>query len=206
MGGFLPRDGPPLPAGATPWLLPKLAATVSGDGGEIVVPSFLEGPLWIEAELAIVIGKQVRAASEQEAREAIFGFTVFDDVSAPEFLFEHVDSPKLTATSDVFRAKSIDGFASMGPWIRTDLTPEHVAEGLRIATRVNGVERASGSTRDHKFPVTTWVTHASRYRRLEPGDVIALGTPQPCVAAPGDEVELEIEGIGVLRSLVVAGL
>lgn len=203
MGGFLTPGAPP-PPDLTPWLLPKLASVVSGDHGVIAVPSHLKERIWIEAELAIVIGREVRSASEDEAAAAILGFTCFNDVSAPEFLFADVRSPKLSPTSDIFRAKSIDTFASMGPWIETELTEDDVRLGLEISTRINGETRAMGNTRNQKFKVNDWVRAASAYVTLFPGDVIALGTPQPCEAQPGDAVEIEIERIGVLHNRVVA--
>ncbi len=205
MGGFRPKDGAPLPPGAVPWLLPKLAAPISGDGGVIVVPPSLAGSIiWVEVELAIVVGRTVRSASSEAARASILGFTCFNDVSAPEFLFDEPRSPKLRPAPDSYRAKSIDTFASMGPWIETAITPEDVSEGLALTTRVNGAVVAEGNTREHKFPVTDWVVAASALTTLEPGDVIALGTPQPAEVVAGDSVELEIEGIGVLRNTVVA--
>jgi 2-keto-4-pentenoate hydratase/2-oxohepta-3-ene-1,7-dioic acid hydratase in catechol pathway len=204
MGGFMPPDGSPLPPGAVPWLLPKLASTTSGDHGVVEVPGYLTRPVWIEAELAIVIGRELRAGSEQEAAAAIFGYTCFDDVSAAEFLFDDIRAPKLKPTSDSFRAKSIDTFSSLGPWIDTSLTPAEIEAGLEITTRVNGERRGGGNTRNQKFSMAAFVQAASRVTTLVPGDVIALGTPQPCEASPGDEVEIEIEGLGVLHNRLVA--
>jgi 2-keto-4-pentenoate hydratase/2-oxohepta-3-ene-1,7-dioic acid hydratase in catechol pathway len=204
MGGFLPADGSPLPPGAEPWLLPKLASTTSGDHGLVVVPAHLTKKLWIEAELALVIGRRVRCASAGEAAGAIFGLTIFNDVSAPEFLFDDIRAPRLKPAFDSFRAKSIDTFSSMGPWIDTALSSSDVQSGLEITTRVNGEVRGGGNTRNHKFSIATWVQVASRYATLFPGDVIALGTPKPCEAGAGDAVEVEIEGLGVLHNQLVA--
>jgi 2-keto-4-pentenoate hydratase/2-oxohepta-3-ene-1,7-dioic acid hydratase in catechol pathway len=202
MGGYRAADGTPPPAGAVPWLVPKLPGVISGDNGEVVVPAFVT-TVWIEVELAIVIGRRVRNATENEARAAIFGFTCFNDVSAPQFLFADVATLAPAAEFDIWRAKSIETFASMGPWVCTDMTEEQVRQGLGLKARVNGVIRAQGNTRDHKFSASTWVMFASRHTTLYPGDVISLGTPQPCEAAPGDAVELEIEGIGTLRNRLV---
>ncbi len=192
MGGFL-KDGTTLPPGTVPWLLPKLASAVSGDKGEIVVPPSIDIAC-AEVELAIVIGKDIHGASLDEARAAIFGFTCFNDVSAPQFLAAH----------DVLRAKSIDTFASMGPWIRTDLSDEQIQAGLALTCRINGVTQAEGNTRKMKFAVGEIVLHASTLMTLHPGDVLSLGTPKACEVVPGDLVELEIEGIGVLHNRVVA--
>jgi 2-keto-4-pentenoate hydratase/2-oxohepta-3-ene-1,7-dioic acid hydratase in catechol pathway len=203
MGGFLPADGTPLAPDAVPWLVPKVTPRVSGDGGQVVVPSFVS-TLWIEVELAIVIGKLARNVTPDEARAAIFGYTCFNDVSAPQFILADVAQRTPSVELDIWRAKSIETFASMGPWIRTDLSEERIQEGLALRTKVNGVTRAQGNTRDHKFLPATWVAFASRYTTLYPGDVISLGTPEPCEASPGDVVELEIEGIGALHNYVVA--
>jgi 2-keto-4-pentenoate hydratase/2-oxohepta-3-ene-1,7-dioic acid hydratase in catechol pathway len=205
MGGFRrANDAPPLP-GALPWLLPKIAAPISGDNGEIVVPrSLADSIIWAEVELAIVIGRTVRSASADDAAAAIFGFTCFNDVSAPEFLFDDPRAPKLKPAPDSYRAKSADTFASMGPWIETALTQADVTGGLALTTRVNDVVAAEGSTREHKYALADWVVAASALTTLEPGDVIALGTPQPVEIVAGDSLELEIEGIGVLRNTVVA--
>jgi 2-keto-4-pentenoate hydratase/2-oxohepta-3-ene-1,7-dioic acid hydratase in catechol pathway len=205
MAGFKPADCTPLPPGSVPWLLPKLAAPISGDHGVITVPSSLEGSIiWAEVELALVIGRTVRSASAAEARDAIFGYTCFNDVSAPQFLFDDPRAPKLRAAPDSYRAKSVDTFASVGPWIETSITPEDVAAGLDLIARVNGEVVVHGSTRNHKFPMTDWVVAASELTTLEPGDLIALGTPKPAEVVPGDAIELEIERIGVLRNTVVA--
>jgi 2-keto-4-pentenoate hydratase/2-oxohepta-3-ene-1,7-dioic acid hydratase in catechol pathway len=203
MGGFMPPDGSPLPPGAVPWLLPKLASATSGDHGTIVVPGYLTKPVWIEAELAIVIGRELRSASEQEALDGILGFTCFNDVSAAEFLFDDIRAPKLKPTSDIFRAKSIDTFSSMGPWIDTGLSASTVEAGLEIATRINGELRGGGNTRNQKFAMAAFVQAASAVTTLTPGDVIALGTPKPCEAQAGDAVEIEIEELGVLHNRLV---
>jgi 2-keto-4-pentenoate hydratase/2-oxohepta-3-ene-1,7-dioic acid hydratase in catechol pathway len=204
MGGFMPADGSPLPPGAAPWFFPKLAATTLGDHGEVIVPGYLTKKVWVEAELAIVIGRELRAATEDEAVDAIFGFTCFNDVSAPEYLFEDIRVPKLKPAFDIYRAKSIDTFSSMGPWIDTELSPSAIRDGLEITTRINGQVCGGGNTRNHKFSMAAWVQAASATATLYPGDVIALGTPRACEAEAGDAVEIEIEGLGVLHNQLVA--
>jgi len=195
MGGFMPADGSPLPPGAEPWLTPKAPTWVSGDGAAIVRPKFLTKDLWIEPEIAIVIGRQVRGASRQEARDAILGFTCFNDATASEYL----------PAGDWWRAKSIETFASMGPWVRTDLTEEDILEGLRITCRVNGTQRVDANTSRLKWPVSYVVSFVSQHVTLFPGDVISLGTPQAGIdVQPGDVTECEVEGIGVLHNRIVA--
>jgi len=205
MGGFVPPDGTPLPPGAEPWLFPKLASPIGGDGAVIRVPPFVES-IWVEVELAIVIGKTARNASADEARDAILGYTIFNDATAPQFLFSDLATMTQATPFDIWRAKSLETFAAMGPWIRTDLSEADVAAGLRLTVKLNGELAGEGNTRNHKFPMSTWVRFASEHMTLLPGDVIALGTPCPCAAAPGDSVELEIEGIGTLRNLVASAI
>ncbi|HZS14426.1 MAG TPA: fumarylacetoacetate hydrolase family protein [Candidatus Dormibacteraeota bacterium] len=195
MGGFMPADGSPLPPDAVPWLTPKIPSWVNGDGAELAVPPFLTKDLWVEPELAIVIGREIHRASREEAKEAILGFTCFNDSTASEYL----------PAGDWWRAKSIEGFATMGPWVDTDLTEEDILEGLALRCRVNGQSRCDANTSRLKWPVSYVVSFASQYTTLYPGDVISLGTPQPGIDVhPGDECEIEVEGIGVLHNTVVA--
>jgi 2-keto-4-pentenoate hydratase/2-oxohepta-3-ene-1,7-dioic acid hydratase in catechol pathway len=193
MGGFMPRDGSPLPLGTVPTLLPKVPAWLQGDDAEIEVPRSID-KVWAEVELAIVLGKRIHAVSLEEAQAAIFGYACFNDASAPEFL----------PMQDYWRLKSIDTFASLGPWMRTDLVEERIRAGLRMSTHVNGVLQGEGNTRDLKFQPSEVVRFAAAYSTLYPGDVITLGTPKAVEVLPGDRVELAIEGIGVLRNRIVA--
>jgi 2-keto-4-pentenoate hydratase/2-oxohepta-3-ene-1,7-dioic acid hydratase in catechol pathway len=192
MGGFMPKDGSPLPPGSEPILLPKAPAWLQGDNAEIAIPPSIERT-WAEVELAIVIGKRIHGVSLAEAEAAIFGYACFNDASAPEFL----------AVPDYWRLKSIDTFASLGPWIRTDVTEEQIARGLRLSTHVNGVLKGEGNTRNLKFRPSEVVHFAATYSTLCPGDVITLGTPVPVEVVSGDYVELAVEGIGVLRNRMV---
>jgi 2-keto-4-pentenoate hydratase/2-oxohepta-3-ene-1,7-dioic acid hydratase in catechol pathway len=199
MGGFLPAGADAMPADATPWFIPKGVSSVGGDRHTIVPPAGVEH-FWIEPELAIVIGADVRHASEEQALAAIFGVTCLNDVTAPEFMFDDLAARRRAALLDSFRAKGQDTFAAMGPCIRTDLTQADVSAGLAIVGRINGEIAGEGTTRRQKFPLGRWVSFASQVTTLRRGDVIALGTPAPCDARPGDEVEIEVEGIGALRA------
>ncbi len=113
MGGFV-EPGTTRPPERQPMWLPKATYYASGDGAEIQMPSVLTGPMQMESELAVVVGKPLRKASPAQAHDAIFGWTVFNDLTAPEygeFGFWAV-------------GKSMDGFTSWGPWIRRDLSEE----------------------------------------------------------------------------------
>jgi 2-keto-4-pentenoate hydratase/2-oxohepta-3-ene-1,7-dioic acid hydratase in catechol pathway len=199
IAGFMPPDGSPLPEGTVPILMPKITSTVSGQDGQIVYPSWATAPIVAEGELALVIGKTVHNGSVSEANDAILGYSCFNDVTALEFF-----TPSSIPARDFFRAKSIESFASLGPWIRTDVTPDAIEAGMGIATRVNGEERQHGNTKTYRFSPATIISSLSTYVTFLPGDVISLGTPPPAPEiSPGDLVEVEVDGIGVLRNHVV---
>lgn len=188
-------EGTELP-GEAPFVNPKVTSEVTGDGAEIRVPAYVTRDIWVEPELALVVGGDVYRASREEAAEAILGYTVFNDVTAREFLQPH---------KDYFRAKCNETFASMGPWIETSIAENDVSAGLDVECRVNGRTRVRSNTRALRFAPSEVVSAVSMHTRLRRGDVIALGCPPPPPRAqPGDEVELEIEGIGVLHNTVVA--
>ncbi len=193
MGGFL-EPGTERGADAQPMWLPKACNYVTGDGGEIQVPGILRGPVVIESELAVVVGRPLRKASLAEAGGAIFGWSVFNDVTAPEY----------GASGFWAVGKSIDGFASWGPWIRRDLTERRVLEGLAITATVNGEQVQSGNTAHYRFTPSEVLSHVSHRITLFPGDVVALGTPPPPPqVVVGDGVVCTVEGVGALHNYVV---
>ncbi|HWL44425.1 MAG TPA: fumarylacetoacetate hydrolase family protein [Ilumatobacter sp.] len=154
-----------------------------------------------EAELAVVIGRQARRVSEDAALSYVFGYTACNDVSARDAQF---------ADGQWIRGKSFDTFCPLGPWIvGADEIPD--PQSLAIACHVNGTTLQDGSTSDMIFGVAEIVSYLSRVMTLEPGDVIATGTPfgvgfarDPQVfLGDGDVVEVEIERIGTLRNPVV---
>ena len=147
-----------------------------------------------EAELGIVIGKTARHVGVENALDHVFGYTCVNDVSALEL-----------ATSDIGRGgtmrwKHFDTFCPMGPTIATGLD----GDNLRIQCRVNGNTDVDFSTTGMIWNVAELVSWTSEVMALNPGDVIASGCPGYGDLAPGDTVEVEIEGIGVLRNPVVA--
>jgi 2-keto-4-pentenoate hydratase/2-oxohepta-3-ene-1,7-dioic acid hydratase in catechol pathway len=149
----------------------------------------------VEGELALVIGREVYAATRAEAAAAILGYTCFNDVTAMEQL----------AQGEWSMSKSWDTFASMGPRVTTALGEDRIKAGLAIITRVNGAEVQRGDTRYYKFLPADIVQYLSTYVTLLPGDIISLGTPPPAAPVqPGDAVEIEVEQVGVLRNVVVA--
>jgi 2-keto-4-pentenoate hydratase/2-oxohepta-3-ene-1,7-dioic acid hydratase in catechol pathway len=146
-----------------------------------------------EAELAVVIGRRARGVAVHDAMEHVAGLTCFNDVSARNY--QKTDGQWA-------RAKGFDTFAPLGPWIALGLDPH----GLHVECRVNGERRQHGNTRDLRFGVPFLVSHVSHIMTLEPGDVIATGTPAGIAPVGiGDRIEVEVDGVGVLAN-VVAGV
>jgi 2-keto-4-pentenoate hydratase/2-oxohepta-3-ene-1,7-dioic acid hydratase in catechol pathway len=184
-----------------PLLFAKWQSAVIASGEPIVIPPGVE-QVDYEAELAAVVGARVKGVSVENALEAIAGYTCLNDVSARVLQF---------ADGQWTRAKSLDTFCPIGPHV---VPREEVGDpqSLRIRCRVNGETLQDGSTADMIFGVAELVAYVSETITLEPGDVIATGTP-PGVAfgrpdgrylQDGDTVEVEIERIGVLVNPVVA--
>jgi len=193
LGGFLPPDAPVRPPDVEPVLFPKVIPRHLGHNGEVVKPAGLTGSLDMEAELALVIGRKTRSVTAEEGWHSIFGFTVYNDFTASEFL----------PARDFYSAKSMDTFGSCGPWINTDIERQRIEAGIDIIGRVNGEQRQRGTTKLYKFDPGEVVAHASRFVTLLPGDIISLGTPPPAAPVlPGDVCEAEVEGIGILRNRV----
>jgi 2-keto-4-pentenoate hydratase/2-oxohepta-3-ene-1,7-dioic acid hydratase in catechol pathway len=146
-----------------------------------------------EAELAVVIGRTARRVSEVDAPAHVAGLTAFNDVSARNFQKQD---------GQWTRAKGFDTFAPLGPWITVGLDSGR----LDVVCRVNGETRQSGNTADLLFPVHLLVSFISHVMTLEPGDVIATGTPSGIGPVQiGDRVEVEVEGVGALRNPVASG-
>ena len=144
-----------------------------------------------EAELGVVIGERLRRAEPGDAASAILGFTCINDVSVRDLQ---------KRDGQWTRAKGFDTFCPIGPRVVSGLDPAD----LRIQSRVNGEVRQDARTSDLIFSVPEILSFVSGVMTLEPGDVIATGTPSGVgPLSPGDRVEIEIEGIGVLANPVV---
>lgn len=151
-----------------------------------------------EGELAVVIGRTARNVPRERAYEYVFGYTIMNDLTARDLQRSH---------QQWFRGKSLDGTAPLGPAI---VTPDELGdpENLTLETRVNGEVRQSASTSQMVFDVPTLIAVLSDGITLEPGDIIATGTPSGVGAAingllqPGDQVEIRISGLGVLRTTI----
>lgn len=170
-------------------------------GGPVVRPKVSE-QLDYEAELVIVIGKRCRNVPEEDALDCVFGYTILNDVSVRDFQRK---APQWTM------GKNFDGTAPLGPVIVTkDALPEG-ADGIGIRTRLNGQTVQNATTDLMVFKVPRIVAIVTEVMTLEPGDIIATGTPAgvaharkpPLWMKPGDTIEVEVDGIGTLTNPIV---
>jgi 5-oxopent-3-ene-1,2,5-tricarboxylate decarboxylase / 2-hydroxyhepta-2,4-diene-1,7-dioate isomerase len=165
---------------------------------DIVIPEWLDSRVDHEAELALIIGKSCRNASEEDAMDAVAGYSIVNDVTARALQKEDI-----AHGNPWFRSKSIDTFCPMGPYfVPSDEIPD--PNRLQIRLTVNGETKQQSNTSSMIFPVARLVSAISRYMTLQPGDVIATGTPEGVSPiGPGDVIEVEIDGLGILRNTVV---
>jgi 2-keto-4-pentenoate hydratase/2-oxohepta-3-ene-1,7-dioic acid hydratase in catechol pathway len=191
---------PPADAGATqppPAFFVRAAGSISRHGADIVLPRALETVLY-EGELVVVIGKRAQRVSPEEAVGCILGYTCGMDGS-PLVL----DATGQRDAARSLAGKSADGVAPVGPLLLSQLD----SKGHAITLRVNGkvMEEARANTKDFIWDPPRIVSEISRTVALEPGDVIFCGARKAIEKlTPGDVVEVEVEGIGVLRNRVVA--
>ncbi len=173
-----------------PLLFIKPSTAVVGPMEEIRIPEASK-EVHHEAELAAVIGRTLTRASAVEAREAIFGWTCLNDVSARDIQ---------RAEQHFTRAKSYDTFCPVGPFVETNLDPLDQV----VICRVNGEQRQRGSTRDMVVDPYALVAFISQVMTLLPGDLVSTGTPEGVGPIQrGDWVEIEVSGVGVLKNPVV---
>lgn len=185
----------------SPVVFAKMPSSIVGPDEPISYSEEESTQVDYEAELAVVIGRRARRIPVEEALSFVFGYTACNDVSARDAQF---------ADGQWVRGKSFDTFCPLGPWI---VTADEVADvqDLSVVCRVNGAVMQDGTTQEMLFGVAELVSRLSRVMTLEPGDVIATGTPAgvgfartpPVFLLDGDLVEVEIEGIGVLHNAVV---
>ena len=182
-----------------PILFSKFAQALVPDGAEVELPPW-EKSYDYEAELVIVIGKSAWGVSEEEAMDCVFGYTCGNDFSCRD--------PQMRSGQWLI-GKTMPGFGPCGPWI---VTADSFDPGADHAVRsyVNGQLRQDGVTSDMIFNCAQVVSYASRYFKLEPGDLIFTGTPSGVALegkyswlVPGDVVEVEIDGVGKLTNKMV---
>jgi 2-keto-4-pentenoate hydratase/2-oxohepta-3-ene-1,7-dioic acid hydratase in catechol pathway len=180
---------PAAPVPEEPRLFLKPSTAVIGPGDPIPLPP-ISGRVEFEGELAVVIGRLARHVRAEEAGRYILGHTVANDVTLRDL--QRPDEQWA-------RAKGFDGSCPLGPWIETDLDPSDVF----IQTRLNGEPRQQATTADMVFGVATLIESITTFMTLLPGDVIITGTPEGAgKLEPGDLVEVDVDGIGVLANPV----
>src|SRR5580658_8730171 len=186
---------------SVPTIFNKFTNVVIGPGATIVLPRVSSKPDY-EAELAFVIGRGGRYIPAARAMEHVFGYTIVNDVSARDFQ---------TATTQWLMGKTFDTFAPMGPWI---VTKDEIADphALDISLEIGGEVLQTSNTRELIFKIPELIEYISQVVTLEPGDVVATGTPAgvgfawkpPRWLRPGDETIVRIQAIGELRNPVAA--
>ena len=180
------------PAAQYPGLFAKYPTSIIATGDSIVLPPDAKNTHY-EGEMVLVIGRKASKVPKEEAKAYVFGVTAGNDVSERDWQ---------RADLQWFRAKASDTFGPLGPAIVTGLD----FDNLLLQTRLNGQVVQSQRTKDLVFDVATIVSYVSHYVTLMPGDVIYTGTPGTTRAInPGDVVEVELEGVGVLRNPVTRG-
>jgi 2-keto-4-pentenoate hydratase/2-oxohepta-3-ene-1,7-dioic acid hydratase in catechol pathway len=177
------------PVPTYPGLFAKFPTSIVGPGADIVLPPDAKNAHY-EGELVLVIGRTAKNVPAERAMQHVFGVTAGNDVSERDW-----------QQSDLqwLRAKASDTFGPIGPMIVSGLN----YDDLLVQTRVNGEVRQTERTKDLIFGISEIVSYISRYVTLQPGDIIFTGTPQSTRAIKdGDVVEIEVEGVGVLRNKV----
>jgi 2-keto-4-pentenoate hydratase/2-oxohepta-3-ene-1,7-dioic acid hydratase in catechol pathway len=183
-----------------PVIFMKPRTTLNPPFNDIICPSFVKR-LDYEAEIAVIIGQDIKEVPENQALESVFGYMILHDVSSRDIQFKD---------KQYTRAKSIDTFAPCGPWITTK---DEVADpqNLRITTKVNGEIRQNSSSENMVIPIKKIISSLSMVMTIEAGDIISTGTPagvamsmkDPKYLKDGDVVEISIEKLGTIRNRVV---
>lgn len=185
-----------------PVLFMKAPRTIAGPGQPIVLPAGIGGVTW-EAELAVVIGVRAEQVAKERALDHVAAFGCFNDISASEII---------KADGHFDRGKNFATFGPLGPFLASrDEVPDPHA--LKVTLKVDGRTLQSGSTRDMLFGVADLICYLSSQQALEPGDIIATGTPAgvaglhkpPAWLKPGSTVEVEVQGLGRLINPITEG-
>lgn len=178
---------------AVPQLFLKAPSAIVGPDAVVEIPEGY-GSVFHEFEIGAVIGRRIRQISAQQVGEAIFGYTIFNDLVLHDI--------ELMTREYQQWAKNCDTFAPMGPWIATaDQVP---IANARMVRRRNGKVEAASSTAQMRRPFPELVAFVASFMTLEPGDLITSASPPAGPFGHGDVLEVEVEGIGVLRNPVVA--
>ena len=190
-----------MPVPTEPILFMKATSAIIGPNDDVIIPKNAIKPDW-EVELGIVIGREARYVDEAQALDHVAGYCVVNDVS--ERAFQHERSGQWT------KGKSADSFGPIGPWLVTrDDVPD--TQNLKLWLDIDGVRQQDGSTRTMIFPVPFLVHYISQFMSLQPGDIIATGTPPgvgagrkpPIWLKAGQTITLGVEGLGEQHQRVV---
>ncbi|WP_071394244.1 fumarylacetoacetate hydrolase family protein [Bacillus tuaregi] len=183
-----------------PIIFTKSPTTVVGCGAEVLNHQQVTSELDYEGELAVIIGKKGRGISREDALDYVFGYTILNDVTARDLQAQH---------KQYFIGKSLDTTCPMGPWIvhSSEIEKPH---NLNIETKINGEVRQSSNTENFIFPIEEIIHVLSKGMTLEPGDIIATGTPEgvgkgfkpPRFLKSGDVMTVTIEQIGTLTNTI----
>ena len=180
-----------------PAIVLKPRTALNSSDSDIECPDFVT-QLDYEVELALIIGKKCKNISEDQAKEVVFGYMVFNDVSARDIQFKD---------KQFTRGKGFDTFAPCGPWITTQDEIKN-PQSLKMTTKINGEIRQNSSTEKMFIKIPEIVSKISRVMTLEKGDIISTGTPAGVMLnkpnavflKDGDKIEMEIENLGVLKN------
>ena len=184
-----------------PRIIFKVSSSIAAPGETVPKPAPVQ-KMDFEGELAVVIGEFASRVAPEQALACVAGYSLLNDLSAREFQFD-ISPPQTTF------AKSMDGFCPFGPaLVSVDAIPD--PQRLQLRTHVNGVLVQDATTADMLFPVATLISYVSQFMTLEPGDVLATGTPAgigafrkpPQYLGAGDRIEVRIDEIGVLITTV----
>lgn len=186
-----------------PVFFTKPSTSIVPTDGDVLIFPELSQAIDYEVELAVVIGKAGRNISKADAYDHIFGYTILNDITARDIQRRH--------GGQYFKGKGLDGSCPLGPWI---VTADAISNphALSIGLTVNGEQRQNGNTSDMIFDIPTLIESLSEGLTLEPGDIIATGTPSgvgyamepPCFLKDGDTVICDVSEIGTLRNKVRA--
>jgi len=186
-----------------PMIFMKATSAISGPNDPIELPRGSVSTDW-EVELGVVIGAPAKYITADQVMDHVAGFVAINDVSERDF--------QIRRSRQFTKGKSCDCFAPLGPWL---VTPDEIADpqALDLSLSVNGVVMQDGNTRDMVFGIAEAIAHLSQFMSFQPGDIIATGTPAgvgmgktpPRYLREGDEVVLEVAGLGQQRMAVVQG-
>ena len=182
-----------------PAIFIKPRTTLCGTNSNIICPKFVK-ELDYEVELAVVIGKECKNISEEQAMNQIFGYMVLNDVSARDIQFQD---------KQFTRGKSFDTFAPCGPWITTNDEINN-PQDLHLLTNINSEERQNSTTKNMHLTIPQIISKLSKVMTLEPGDIISTGTPEGVALKnpntpflkDGDKIHMEVEKLGTIQNTV----